>query len=150
MYYKKYNKEQKGFTLLELMLVVAMIGLVAMFSVTVSSSFLWRTDLSFAQYTSVVGLRRAQVLARAQAYDSDWGVHITDNQMTIFKGNDFISRDALYDEEYDLGSVLVLVPVSVVYHKFSGKPYDNLSEINLITGQDTVAITVNSEGTINY
>lgn len=140
----------KGFTLLELILVVAMIGLIATFSVTLGSGFLWRSDLSSAQYLSVVALRRAQILAQAQKGDEDWGVHIEENQLTIFKGNDFEDRNVEADEEYDLGSVTTSGEVDVVYHKHSGQPYDSSYEIDLVTQGEIIIITINSEGTISY
>ena len=139
-----------GFTLLELLLVVAMISVVTMFSVTLGSGFIWRTDLSQAQYLTVINLRHAQILARAQVDDSDWGVHIENNQLTVFKGNDFDTRDTESDEEYDLGSVTVGTEVDVIYHKFSGEPYDSILEIDLTTNNETASITVNSEGTVIY
>lgn len=149
MYCQK-NDKQKGFTLLELVLVVAMIGLIATFSVTLSTGFISRTDLSRAENESVVGLRRAQVLAQMGTDDSDWGVHIEDNQLTLFKGSNFQERDSQIDEEYDLGSVVISAPVDVVYQKLSGRPYESFSEINLRVMEETATITINSEGTISY
>ncbi len=145
----KYNT-QAGFTLLELMLVVAMIGLIAMFGASLGSGFLWRTDLSQAQYSTVVHLRYAQVLAHAAQDDSDWGVHIENNRLILFKGNDFETRDEESDEENDLGSVTVSDPIDVVYHKFSGIPYLSSSEITLTTNEETAVIQVNQEGTLTY
>ena len=142
--------QQKGFTLLELMLVVAMIGLIAAFSITVGTGFLWRTDLSQAQYTTVVSLRYAQLLSQAGEENADWGVHIEDNELTIFNGSVFESRDVTKDEEYDLGRVTISPAMDIIYEKFSGKPYEDSSEIQLVTDQDTASITINSEGNVEY
>jgi prepilin-type N-terminal cleavage/methylation domain-containing protein len=159
MYYIHNNKQinssrrltlASGFTLIELLLVVAMLGLVAIFSLSLSTNFLWRTDLNSALSSTVANLRYAQILAQTETDDTDWGVHLEDNQLILFQGNDFINRDILKDEEYDLGSVSVSTPVDVIYQKFSGYPYENLSEINLTTNEDTVTLTVNKEGTIDY
>lgn len=150
MRYKICKHKQAGFTLLELMLVVAMMGLIAVFSITLGSGFLWRSDLSSAVSTTVASLRHAQALARAQAGDMDWGVHIGNNQLIVFQGNNFVSRDITKDEEYDLNSVTILVPINVIYHKFSGEPYSSSSEISLTTNKETTIINVNAEGTVSY
>ena len=160
MYYILHNNKQmstpwkqtsvSGFTLIELLLVVAMIGLIAMFSVSLGTNFLWRTDLNSALSTTVASLRYAQILAQTETDDVDWGVHLEDSRLILFQGNDFINRDIQKDEEYDLGSVTVQAPVDVVYRKFSGHPYESLNTINLTTNEDTVTLTVNEEGTINY
>lgn len=150
MNYAVHNNKKNGFTLLEVLLVVALIGITTLLGTAMSSGSLWRTELQTAHYASVVTLRRAQMLARAQAYDSDWGVSIVDNEMTLFKGDSFVARDTLYDEVVTLRSVTVLAPVEVVYHKFSGKPYQSFSEIQLMTNSDTAILTINAEGTISY
>jgi prepilin-type N-terminal cleavage/methylation domain-containing protein len=139
-----------GFTLLELLLVVAMMGLIATFGMNLSSSFIWRTDLSQSEYLTVTILRRAQVLAQAQANDTDWGVHISGNQLTLFGGNTFSGRDTSIDEEYGLGSVTISSPVDVIYHKFSGEPYNNSTTINLATNQENATLTINEVGVVNY
>ena len=143
------NKKQNGFTMIELALVVAMIGVISVSSSSLASSFLWRSDLSGGGEITVASLRRAQVLAKAQSNDTDWGVHIEDNLLTIFAGADFNSRDISFDEEYDLGSVTTGSPVDIVYSKFSGIPSSPLN-ITLVAAEETIVINVNTEGAINY
>ena len=143
-------RTQAGSTLLELTLVVAMVGFIAIFSSSFGTGFLWRTDLSGAQYSAVIALRHAQVLAQSAQEDSDWGVHIENNELILFKGNDFQTRDTSKDEVSDLGSVTVSSPVDVVYHKFSGRPYMSSYEINLMTNGETAVVSVNSEGIVFY
>jgi prepilin-type N-terminal cleavage/methylation domain-containing protein len=151
MFYPAQNIKRRGFTLIELLLVVALIGLIALFSVRLGSDFIWRTDLGQAQFSTVTALRRAQSLAQAQMNDSDWGVHVENSQLFLFKGNNFENRDVESDEEYDLGSVVASAPVDVIYHKFSGQPYQNSSEIDLtIIGGNIASISVNEEGTVSY
>jgi prepilin-type N-terminal cleavage/methylation domain-containing protein len=139
-----------GFTLIELLLVVAMLGLIAMFSMSLGTNFLWRTDLNSALSSTIANLRYAQLLAQTQTDDVDWGVHLEDNQLILFQGDDFMNRVIQKDEDYDLGSVTVSAPVEVIYQKFSGHPYESLSEINLTTNENAITLTVNKEGTINY
>ncbi len=159
MFYIKNNKMffnnsmielSAGFTLLELVLVVALIGLVSFFSLSLGSGFLWRTDLSDGQYITVLNMRRAQLLAETAVEDSDWGVHIENNILILFKGNDFSTRDGIFDEEYNLNSVVVTDPVDLIYHKFSGQPYQNSSEVSLTSNSETVVLSIDSEGIINY
>lgn len=144
------NKQLNGFTLIELILVVAMIGIIAFFGITFDFGFVWRTDLNQAEYLTVTSLRRAQILAQTQTDDIDWGVHFEGNQLILFQGNNFVSRNFIKDEEYDLGSVVVSASNDVVYQKFSGQPYVDLSEIQLTAKEDTIILTINEEGIINY
>jgi prepilin-type N-terminal cleavage/methylation domain-containing protein len=139
-----------GFTLIELLLVVAMFGIIVMFSISLSSNFLWRTDLDSALSTSIASLRYAQVLAQTENNGVDHGVHFEDNHLILFQGNNFINRNNQKDQEYGLGSVFVSNPVDVIYHKFSGYTYENQSEINLTTNENNVNLIINKEGVINY
>lgn len=150
MRYKICKYKQAGFTLLELILVVAMMGLIVMFGTTLGLGFLWRTDLSSAVSTAVVSLRHAQALARAQVDDADWGVHMENNQLIVFQSNNFESRDITKDEEYDLNSVTILTPIDVIYQKFSGNPHNNSSKISLIANEEITIINVNEYGTVSY
>ncbi len=138
-----------GFTLIELILVVAMIGLIALFSVTLGSGFLWRTDLSSAEYLTVTSLRQAQLFSQASVGDSSWGVHIENNILTLFQGPSFQLRDVQADEEHSLGSVTTTEPVDIIYSKFFGQP-NTIHDISLTAAGETTTITMNQEGTIQY
>ena len=159
MYYIIHNNKQKiswrmtlssGFVLIELSLVIAMIGIIAMFTLPLGTNFLWRTDLNSAVSLTIASLRHAQLLAQTETDDMDWGVHFEDNQLILFQGNNFINRDVQNDEEYDLGSVVAQDSVDVIYHKFSGHPYGGLNEINLTTNDNVIILTISEEGVINY
>lgn len=133
----------------EIMLVVAMIGIISIFSLNLSSGFLWRTDLTQATQITVNSLRQAQVLSQAQINDSGWGVHIENNLLTIFAGDDFNSRNSEFDEEYELGSV-TSATTDVIYNKGSGLPEQASTQINLLSIGEIATIDINREGNIDY
>lgn len=141
----------RGFTLIEVLLSVAIIALLAGVSMPIYASYANRNDLEIATQSIVRSLRRAQTYSRAVNYDSQWGVSMQTTGVVVFKGATYASRDAAFDE-------LTVIPVNVtntgltevVFSKMLGVP-STTGTINLSTiNNDTRAVTINAEGMVNY
>lgn len=146
--YKLQTK--KGFTLLELLLSVAIISLLAGLSLPVYRTLIIKNDLDVATTTIASSLRRAQVLSQAVDGDTTWGVKVQSGSITLFKGTSFTARDTNFDEVFDAPTAIGVAGVTeVVYTKFTGLP-QTTGTINLSTEADGRSVTINEKGTISY
>lgn len=144
------HNSKRGFTLLELLLVMASIVIIAGFSIPLWRNQLIKNDLDVAVVTISQTLKRAQVLSRAVDGDIGWGVKVQSGSITLFKGNTYATRDTNFDETFSLQSTITPTGLSEVdYTKFSGLP-GSIGTITLTTEQDNKAITVNAKGMVSY
>lgn len=141
---------QHGFTLLELLLSVAIIGLLAGLSLPVYRTLIKKNDLDIAAATIASSLRRAQILSQAVDGDTTWGVKAQDGSIVIFKGTSFAARDANFDETFEVPTTIGIGGTAeYVFSKFTGLPLPT-GTINLSTESDTRSVSINEKGTVSY
>lgn len=144
---------KKGFTLIELSLVVAMIVLIGGISAPVYQNFQVRNNTDLAVEDTVHSLRRAQILSQSGEGDSSWGVYVATGNITIFKGASFSGRDASFDEVFEFPSNMTASGTSeVVYSKMYGKPQGTFPITITLTSLsgDSRDIFINSSGMVEY
>ena len=148
-----HTNKSLGFTLIELMLSIAVIGLLAGLSLPVYASFNNRNNLDLTTQSVATLLRRAETYSRGAKSDSQWGVEIQSSKATLFLGSNFSSRDVTYDEEVTTPSSIALSSLSeVLFSKLDGMPTTTGSvTVSLTNGvSETRTITINAKGVINY
>ena len=144
-----------GYTMVEILLVFAMIAIIAGFSIPIYQSFQVKNYLDVAINDTVQALRRAQILSQAVEGDSSWGVNIDNadnNKITIFKGNSYFGRDTDYDETYELPSSINVDPnlTEVVYQKMFGLP-TTFGDIKFISvNGERKTIRINDKGSFEF
>lgn len=84
-------------------------GILGAISIGIYFSYKSSTDLELTSQTLAQMLRRAQTLARSGAHESDWGVSVQDDQIVLFRGDDFEARDTAFDEVYPLPQTLQIM-----------------------------------------
>lgn len=140
----------KGFTLLELLLSVAIISLLTALSLPVYRTLVKKNDLDIAAGTVVSSLRRAQILSQAVDGDTTWGVKIQSGSIVVFKGTNYTARDPSYDEIFDLAtSITPSGTTEYVFSKLIGLPQIT-GTATLTTENDARTITINTKGMVNY
>ena len=140
-----------GFTFIEILLVVALIGITAGISIPVYQSFQTRSDLDISGTTIAQTLRRAQLLSQAVEGDISWGVNVAVGSITLFKGESFSSRDAEFDEVFSVPtSISVSGLQEIVFEKFTGEPQNTGTTTLTSVNNEKRSININSKGTINY
>lgn len=145
------QNKKSGFTLLEVLLSVAIIGLIIGIGSPIYQLFQTRNDLDVATNNIASSLRRAQVLSQAVDGDNSWGLSIQTGEITLFRGVSYASRDASFDELFDLPQSIVPSGISeIVYEKFSGEP-QTFGTITLTSNANEIRnININEKGTIDY
>ena len=145
------TRNKKGFTLFEILLVVAMMALIASFAPPIFVQLQSKIGFDSTVSTYISSLRRAQNLSEAVKNDSAWGVKITNNNVTIFQGNSYDTRDSTMDETSTIFSNLnVTGSTEFVFKKMYGTPL--LFGTTTISNQagDSKYISVNSLGLISF
>ncbi len=142
---------QQGFTLLELLLSVAILTLLTGLSLPVYESFVRRNDLDITTQSVALDVRRAETYARAVNGDSTWGMEFLSSSVVLFKGATYATRDSTYDETVPLpGSVTLSGTSEIVFAKLSATPSVTGSVTFSSTTNDTRTLTVNAKGMVDY
>lgn len=146
-----YGCRSTGFTLVEMLLSVSIIGTLAMLSLPVYNSYIAHNDLDMTGQQVASVLRRAQVYARAMEQDSAWSVRVDTSSIILFRGTDFSTRNTAFDETVSIPDTVVASGLSEVqFSKFAALP--NTTGSITITGNagNTRVITVNAKGRVDY
>ena len=88
---------QKGFTLIELMIVVVLIFLFSSLTFPVSYSFFHKFAISDQARNIESSLRKAQAVAIAGRGDSSSGVKFSQTGYTLFEGESYLDRRSAMD-----------------------------------------------------
>ncbi len=141
----------RGFTLIEMMLSVSIIGLITGLSLPIYQSFTNRNDLDITALSLASAMRRAQTYARGMNGDSDWGVSIQTGSIILFKGTVFASRDTTYDEAITVSPTTVVSGLSLVtFSKFSGATSTTGTVTLTSINNETRTVNINAKGMVTY
>lgn len=141
----------RGFSLIEMLLSVAIIGILVAGSAPVFNSFVARNDLDVVGQQVASALRRAQTYARGMDDDSAWSVNVATTAVTLYRGTVFGSRNTAFDEVISLPATISVSGLSdVQFAKFTGLPNTTGSMIFTSNANDTRTITINAKGRVDY
>ncbi len=139
----------KGFTLLEILLVIALITVVSVISPPIYTKIVSQTAINSNISTLISVLHKAQSNSLASLYDSVWGVKIENNKFTLFKGNDYSSRDQNFDEPYDsYGNFTTSGDNEIIFPKLNTLNKKYLVVIS--NDEKTINLNINEFGVIDY
>ncbi len=145
------KENRRGFTLLEMLLSVAMIALITGMGAPIYQILQNRNNLEVAATSLAQGLRRASVLSRAMEGDSGWGVYVATSTITIFKGATYATRDVSADESFATsGGVSVTGTNEYRFTKFTGLPNTVGTTTFSSPNNETRVVALNTKGTVNY
>jgi prepilin-type N-terminal cleavage/methylation domain-containing protein len=144
-------KRIQGFTLIEMLLSVACLGIILGMTVPAYRLLQTRNDLDVAMITLVQSLRRAQLLSQTASGDTSWGVYVGNGSILIYKGSSYASRDVSSDEETRIPTNLVVSGLSeVTFSKLYGIPTTTGTFILTGLENQTRNVTINQKGMVDY
>lgn len=149
-FHLRQTRHLKGFSLLEIMLTTALIGLILVTSIPAYRQLQLSNDLSIAVSTLSQTLRLVQLKSQAIEQGNGWGIHIATSTIMIFKGSSFDTRDQTLDENFSFGSgVAISEPADVFFTPLSGTPLTPTAW-QLKGGDQTRSVAINSLGILNF
>lgn len=142
---------QNGFTLIEVLLSVAILTILTGLSLPVYESFMRRNDLDITAQQLAASLRRAQTYARSVNHDTVWSVRVQPTVVTLFQGTDYASRNTAYDESFSVPSTVTTSGLSEIqFAKLSAAPNTSGTITLTSNANATRTITVNAKGMVEY
>jgi len=141
----------RGFTLVEMLIVLALLGAIAAVGIPVYYTIQGRNDADVAVQSIALSLRRAQLLSEGSSGDSVWGVHMATGTVTVFRGASYASRATSFDEVNDLSPAITASGVNdVTYSKVYGLPSATGTMLLTSKADGTRTITINTKGGVSY
>ena len=132
-------------------MVVAVLTLIASSAYPLGSGFLARNTFENKVEELVNSLRIAQLNTLAGKESNSWGVNVSQDAITLFKGSSYSSRDPSYDEVFEIpGGVSVSpIPAEVVFDRLNGNPGSSIAfSLNNDHGQVS-NVSVNELGIVD-
>jgi prepilin-type N-terminal cleavage/methylation domain-containing protein len=146
----RQNKRSGGFTLVEMILSVALVGIAVGIGASLLQTFQANADLDASQSTYVGMIRRAQTLAMTQSYDSPWGVHAENGFIALFQGSSWETRDPEHDEVHQLSESISVSGLSdVTFEKLTGLP-TGFGTTTLVSYESENFVYVNEVGLVSF
>lgn len=144
-------QKQKAFTLLEILLTMALISVLFALSMPIMQTFQFRNEVQTATSIVAQSLRSAQLLARAGKNDSAWGVRLGSGLVTVFRGTSYASRDNSFDLKYQVSNKIAFSGITETYfNKLTGTP-NTSGSITIASSYDVIqTLTFNAQGTLTY
>ncbi len=139
-------KKKVGFTLIEMLLVMALMGIILALTTPIYSLFQTKNDLDLATESIKTALYRAQTLSRNMTGDGTWGVYIQNEDIILFKGTSYSLSDPNFDEITKMSTrVVTSGTTEIIFNKLTGEP-QNIANIELSIDNETKTITINEKG----
>ena len=137
---------KKGFTLVEILLVVSTAIIIAAFTIPVGIKFFQMQTLNEAVSDIVGILRRAQSQSVFQKSDSAFGIKFLSGSYVLFQGDSYGLRDQGKDEVFTLLNSIVVNGIDeVVFTKLTGIP-NITGTLTIVLGDYSQSININAQG----
>lgn len=140
----------KSFTLIEVLLSVALIGAIGSFSMVINQFLQQKNDLDISAIQISERIKDAQKRSTGGIEDSSWGVKVAPGQITLYKGADFAARDQAKDETTIIpGTIAILGLDDVIFTRPEGSVV-NPGTIVLKINKFEKNISINEQGVVSY
>ncbi len=141
----------RGFTLPEVLLSLAIIGIIGGMTIPMYSTFMVRNDLDIAATSIAQNLRRAQALAQAGDGDTSWGLRVGVGSILVYKGASYMLRDSTFDENTSIPTTIVPSGITeVTFEKVSGLPQTTGTFTLTSQANEIRNVTINQKGMVEY
>ena len=139
---------KKGFTLIEVMLTMSLLGILALLSSPFYGRFIFSQEVPVVYDELEGSFAKAQLYSMTGNNDAMWGVAVNGDNIILFQGTSFASRDQAFDETFVIHPRVTVSGLSeVVFARTTGRP-DSQPTVTLSGNGTTESYTLNSEGVL--
>lgn len=151
------KKPPLGFTLIEVLLVIALVGVIAGFGTAMSLSSLSRASVSQERDLFVaLLLRSTRAAAVANLHESSHGVRFdnANHRYILFRGDNFATSDPITRREIPYTSDSITIENTggdtIVFTQLSGNVPTGEGTVSISNGVSTSTVTIRSSGQIDW
>jgi prepilin-type N-terminal cleavage/methylation domain-containing protein len=151
MLINKKKRFKKGFTLVEIMLVIGLIAAITSISFPAYRNYLIKNSLEMATMNSANFIRKAQILSMIGENDSRWGVYLTNEEIILYQGDSYTTRDPEYDEIFtNPESIQISGDTEINFEILTGNLDSNKTIIFSGENDFSTILNINRKGNIEY
>lgn len=138
------RKKKVGFTLIEILLVVTIIGLLSAMSYPFYSRLILQNTVSDAANNLAGSLRKAQSYAMASKDGSNWGVKYLGTNIMLLRE----STNTTFDTYNVLSGIQITELDHIIFFRTTGLP-NSTGIFTISGGGNTGSVILNSEGVVS-
>ena len=156
--FKFYKEKKNGFSIVEILLVLAIFFFIVFLSLPLVSGVFMQSDLEDNSLLIVSTIRQAENNSRNGLEDSVWGIKVDGTLgIVLFKGMGtsstatYATRDPAYDLTLPISNNLTLSGISeVVFSKLEAVPSTTGNIIITNLNTKSITININEKGSLSY
>ncbi len=143
------NRTQRGFTVIEIVLVVSLIAIMGAIAAPFLLSFQTRADLDIATNMAAFAIRRTATLAQGTYADVPWSVYIQSGSVTIYPGVSYGGHDPAYDVVFKISKKITVTGLNDIHlSRFTGYPTTAGTVTFTTVKNETKSISINARGMV--
>ncbi len=146
----KFFMSNSGFTLIEIVVVLAITAILFLIAGSLAVNTFPKNTVQVEAGAVLDLLRKAQSRSVSGYQDSVCGVHFTVNEITLFAGTTYTSRNQLFDEIHTLSSGITVSGLADVIFQFGAGETANIGDVVLTSNAtgETITIQISERGRI--
>ena len=140
---------KKGFSFIELLIVIGIIAILGTTMAPIGSSLINRNNLRTKVDELVIALQSDRINSMTNKENSPWGVKTESQQIVIFKGNSYATRDQNFDEKFLYPKSMSITAIEIIFAQLTGLP--SSPQTIQVNGPGSInkAVLVTEQGVIN-
>lgn len=140
-----------GFTLIEVLIVVGLIGLIATLGVLIGFDSITRSSLGGERDFLVSFIVGARARALANVDESPQGIYIDENSVILFEGSEYNPADPNNRISERNSSILISPnPTEIVFEQLSANVTSGAGVFTLSSDEKTAEVDVNTVGRVEW
>jgi Tfp pilus assembly protein FimT len=150
MYSDNKVRKSAGITLVEILLTIGIISILSAGTMPLGISFLQRNHLRNTKDVLISYLNTARIFSIGAKNGSVWGVNVSEDEITLFSGTGYATRDPEFDTKYNIPQDVNVTLEEVIFSKYIGETSETSFLLEGATNEShTVSTNTKGDITLN-